>query len=470
LTKKIKKLIIAKTGDIKTMKVNENIFREYDIRGIADEDLTDEFAYHLGRAFGSYLKRNNLTNISVGRDVRNSSPRLFENISKGIIETGCEIKNIGIVPTPLLYFSIFHYNLDGGVMITGSHNPIEYNGFKLLKSKETVYGQEIQELKKIIHKEDYETGKGKLTEKEVVKDYIEYTASLISPKRKLKIIMDPGNGTGGPVATKLFETLGVEFECINCEPDGNFPNHLPDPTVVKYTKQLSDKVMTTKADMGIGYDGDADRAGIIDENGRLVFGDQLLGALAKPIISKNPGTEVIFDVKCSQGLIEWIQKLGGKPLMWKTGHSLLKAKMKETGALLAGEMSGHIFLGDNYYGYDDAIFVSARFYELASKSNKTVSEIINEMPYYQSTPEIRTEVGEEAKWKIVEAAKKEFRKKYKTIEIDGVRILFEDGWGLVRASNTQPIVVTRFEAKTKERLEEIKKIVTDFITRQAAKM
>ncbi len=452
------------------MKINAEIFREYDIRGIADEELTNEFAYHLGRGFGTYLKRKKLTNLAVGRDVRNSSPRLFENLVKGIIETGCNVENVGIVPSPLLYFAIYHYELDGGVMITGSHNPIEYNGFKLLKSKETVYGQQIQELKKIIQKEDYEKGKGKLTEKEIVKDYIKYTSSLVSPERKLKIIMDPGNGTAGPVATKIFEILGSEFECINCEPDGNFPNHLPDPTVVKYTKQLSNKVIETKANMGIGYDGDSDRVGIIDENGRLVYGDQLLGALAKPIIEKNPGTEVIFDVKCSQGLIEWIEKLGGKPLMWKTGHSLLKAKMKETGSLLAGEMSGHIFIADNYYGFDDAIFASARFYEIASKSNKTVSEIINEIPYYQSTPEIRTEVGEKAKWKIVEAAKKEFRKKYKTIEIDGVRILFEDGWGLVRASNTQPIVVTRFEAKTKEHLEEIKNIVTDFITRQAAEM
>jgi phosphomannomutase/phosphoglucomutase len=303
-----------------------------------------------------------------------------------------------------------------------------------------------------------------------VKDYLEYTTSRISPGKSLKIVTDPGNGTAGPIATEIFKILGADFECINCEPDGNFPNHLPDPTVGKYTKQLSDKVLENKAVMGIGYDGDSDRAGIIDENGKLVYGDQLLGALAKPIILNNPGTEVIFDVKCSQGLVEWVQKLGGKPLMWKTGHSLLKEKMRETGSLIAGEMSGHIFIADNYYGFDDALFVSAKFYEIASKSNKTVSEIINEMPYYESTPEIRTEVGEKAKWKIVEAAKEEFSKKYETIQIDGARILFGDGWGLIRASNTQPIVVTRFEAKTKERLEEIKKIVTDFIDQQTAKM
>ena len=451
------------------MKINDDIFRKYDIRGIADKDLTNEFAYHLGRAFGTYLKRKKLTDIAVGRDVRKSSPRLFENIAKGITDTGCNVINIGVGPTPLLYFTVFHYDLDGGLMITGSHNPIEYNGFKMMRSKETVYGEQIQELKELIKKEDYEEGKGNISEKEVVKDYLEYTSSLISPGESLKIVMDPGNGTAGPLATELFKMLGADFECINCEPDGNFPNHLPDPTVVKYTKQLSDKVAEEKAAMGIGYDGDADRAGIIDENGKLVYGDQLLGALAKSIIAKNPGTEVIFDVKCSQGLIEWIEKLGGKPLMWKTGHSLLKVKMKETGSLIAGEMSGHIFIADNYYGFDDALFVSARFYEIASKSSKTVSEIISEMPYYESTPEIRTEVGEEAKWKIVEAAKEEFSKKYETIQIDGARILFGDGWGLVRASNTQPIVVTRFEAKTKERLDEIKNIVTDFIKQQADK-
>jgi phosphomannomutase/phosphoglucomutase len=452
------------------MKINDNIFRKYDIRGIAGKDLTNEFAYHLGKAFGTYVKKKKRTNIAVGRDIRKSSPRLFANITKGITDTGCDVTDIGIVPSPILYFTVFHYNLDGGLMITGSHNPIEYNGFKMMEGKKTVYGEEIQEIKEIIIKEDYEEATGKIYEKKVIKDYLEYISALISPEKTLKIILDPGNGTGGPIATELFKILGADFECINCEPDGNFPNHLPDPTVVKYTKQLSDRVIEKKANMGIGYDGDSDRVGLIDENGKLVYGDQLLGALAKPIIKKNPGADVIFDVKCSQGLVEWIEELGGKPLMWKTGHSLLKVKMKETGSLIAGEMSGHIFIADNYYGFDDALFVSARFYEIASKSDKTVSEIINEMPYYESTPEIRTEVGEEAKWKIVEAAKEEFSKKYEIIEIDGARILFGDGWGLVRASNTQPIVVTRFEAKTKERLEEIKKIVTDFIKRQAAKM
>ncbi|MCK4322316.1 phosphomannomutase/phosphoglucomutase [candidate division WOR-3 bacterium] len=445
------------------MKVKDEIFRQYDIRGIADQDLTDEFAYHLGRAFGTHLKRKNFTELVVGRDVRKSSPRLFESISKGIIETGCNIKDIGIVPTPLHYFSIFHFGLDGGITITGSHNPIEYNGFKMMKGKDTIYGEEIQELKKLIIEEDYENGSGEIIEMDVIEEYIDYTSKLISPGRKLSIIMDPGNGTAGPVATKLFTRLGADVDCINCEPDGNFPNHLPDPTVLEYTEQLKNKVLERKADMGMGYDGDADRIGIVDEKGTLVYGDQLLGALTKQVLKERPGSQVLFDVKCSQGLVEWIEELGGKPVMWKTGHSLLKAKMKEIKCPIAGEMSGHIFIADNYYGFDDAIFVSARFYELVSKTDKKVSEIIKEMPYYENTPEIRTDVTEDSKWKIVEDVREHFKKEYDTIEIDGVRILFDDGWGLVRVSNTQPVIVTRFEAKTKSRLNEIKNLVHNFI-------
>jgi len=445
------------------MKVKDEIFRQYDIRGIADLDLLDEFAYHLGRAFGTHLKRKNLTELALGMDVRKSSPRLFESISKGIIETGCNIKDIGIVPTPLHYFSIFHFGLDGGIVITGSHNPIEYNGFKMMKGKDTIYGEEIQELKKLIIEEDYENGSGEITKKDVIDEYLDYTSKLINPERKLSIIMDPGNGTAGPIATKLFTRLGADVDCINCEPDGNFPNHLPDPTVVKYTEQLKKRVLEKKACMGMGYDGDADRIGIVDEKGTLVYGDQLLGALSKPLLKERVGSQVLFDVKCSQGLAEWIEELGGKPVMWKTGHSLLKAKMKEIKCPIAGEMSGHIFIADNYYGFDDAIFVSARFYELVSKTDKKVSEIIKEMPYYENTPEIRTDVTEDSKWKIVEDVREHFNKEYDTIEIDGVRILFDDGWGLVRASNTQPVIVTRFEAKTKSRLNEIKNLVHNFI-------
>ena len=445
------------------MKVKDEIFRQYDIRGIADQDLLDEFAYHLGRAFGTHLKRKNLTELALGMDVRKSSPRLFESTSKGIIETGCNIKDIGIVPTPLHYFSIFHFGLDGGIMITGSHNPIEYNGFKMMKGKDTIYGEEIQELKKLIIEEDYENGSGEITEMDVIEEYIDYTSKLINPERKLSIIMDPGNGTAGPIATKLFARLGADVDCINCEPDGNFPNHLPDPTVLEYTEQLKKRVLEKKACMGMGYDGDADRIGIVDEKGTLVYGDQLLGALSKPLLKERVGSQVLFDVKCSQGLAEWIEELGGKPVMWKTGHSLLKAKMKEIKCPIAGEMSGHIFIADNYYGFDDAIFVSARFYELVSKTDKKVSEIIKEMPYYENTPEIRTDVTEDSKWKIVEDVREHFNKEYDTIEIDGVRILFDDGWGLVRASNTQPVIVTRFEAKTKSQLNEIKNLVHNFI-------
>ncbi|TET98720.1 MAG: phosphomannomutase, partial [Candidatus Stahlbacteria bacterium] len=272
------------------MKVKDEIFRQYDIRGIADQDLLDEFAYHLGRAFGTHLKRKNLTELALGMDVRKSSPRLFESTSKGIIETGCNIKDIGIVPTPLHYFSIFHFGLDGGIMITGSHNPIEYNGFKMMKGKDTIYGEEIQELKKLIIEEDYENGSGEITKKDVIDEYLDYTSKLINPERKLSIIMDPGNGTAGPIATKLFTRLGADVDCINCEPDGNFPNHLPDPTVIEYTEQLRERVKEKNADMGMGYDGDADRIGIVDEKGTLVYGDQLLGALSKPLLKERVGS------------------------------------------------------------------------------------------------------------------------------------------------------------------------------------
>lgn len=445
------------------MKVEDDIFRKYDIRGIVNEDLTADFARNLGLAFGSYLKRNGFKELVVGQDVRKSSPWLFESLTEGITDTGCNVLDIGMVPTPLMYFTIFHFDMDGGIMITGSHNPIDYNGFKMMKGKDTLYGDEIQTLKKLILREDYEKGKGKIEKRDIKEEYLEHVLSLLSPSKNLKIVLDPGNGTAGPVSLELYKRLGADVECINCEPDGTFPNHLPDPTVVKYTRQLSERVKETGADMGMGYDGDSDRIGIVDEKGNLVFGDQLLGAMTKQVLEREPGAQVLFDVKCSQGLIEWIEKLGGEPVMWKTGHSLLKAKMKEIECPIAGEMSGHIFLGDNYYGFDDAIFVSARFYELVSNSSKTVSEIISEMPYYESTPEIRTEVTEEMKWKIVEDVRKKFEKEYKTIQIDGVRILFNDGWGLVRASNTQPVVVTRFEAKTPERLKEIKEMVHGYM-------
>ncbi len=439
--------------------MNPAIFRQYDIRGLAETDLTDDVVCSIGKAFGTIIRRAELKKIALGTDVRLSSHRLKDALSEGILSTGCDVIDVGVVPTPVLYFSIFHYLTDGGIMITGSHNPKEYNGFKLCKGETTIYGDEIQDLKKIIEKKDFIKGKGSIESKDPVDAYIELLKTKVKIERPLKIIVDPGNGTAGPIARKLFKDLGCEVECIYCEPDGNFPNHLPDPTVPEYIVDLIRLVKGEKADLGIGYDGDGDRIGVIDENGNIIWGDKLLALFSKEILEKKKGLPIIFEVKCSQGLVEFIESHGGVPIMWKTGHSLIKAKMKEEDSPLAGEMSGHMFFKDNYYGYDDAIFASLRLLQIISKTDEPLSKLASEIPYYHSTPEIRVDCSDETKFGIVEKVRDYFKKNYDVIDIDGVRVLFGDGWGLVRASNTQPVLVLRFEAKTEERLEEIKKIV-----------
>ncbi len=444
--------------------INPNIFRTYDIRGIADTDLNDEVVYKLGQAYGTYIHlkiKSEKLKIGIGQDVRLSSPRIAETFIRGVVSTGVSVINIGIVPTPILYFSIFHYDYDGGVMITGSHNPKEYNGFKVLCGKDTIYGDEIQELRKLIEKGDFKTGKGIVTNETPVSDYTNLIKEKVAISNPKRVVLDPGNGTCGPLASQVFKELGSEVECINCEPDGNFPAHLPDPTIPKYTKDLIKKVLSNKADFGVGYDGDGDRIGAVDELGNIIWGDKLLGLFAKYVLKNHPGAQILFEVKCSQGLVEYIKSLGGKPLMWKTGHSLIKAKMKEVNSPLAGEMSGHMFFADNYYGYDDAIFASLKLLEILSEEDKPLSELISEIPSYYSTPEIRIDSRDDIKFSIVEKMKEYFKSKYPTIDIDGVRIQFPGGWGLVRASNTQPILVLRFEGNTETKLEEITKEVTD---------
>lgn len=439
--------------------MNPAIFRQYDIRGIAETDLTDDVVRSIGKAFGTIIRRAGLKKIALGSDVRLSSNRLRNALSEGILSTGCDVIDVGVVPTPVLYFSIFHYLTDGGVMITGSHNPKEYNGFKMCKGETAIYGDEIQNLKKIIEKKDFIKGKGRMESKEPVDAYIELLKTKVKIERPLKVIVDPGNGTAGPIARRLFKDLGCEVECIYCEPNGNFPNHLPDPTVPEYIVDLIRLVKDKKADLGIGYDGDGDRIGVIDENGNIIWGDKLLALFSKEILEKKKGLPIIFEVKCSQGLVEFIESHGGVPIMWKTGHSLIKAKMKEENSPLAGEMSGHMFFKDNYYGYDDAIFASLRLLQIISKTDEPLSKLAYEIPYYHSTPEIRVDCSDETKFGVVEKVRDYFKQNYDVIDIDGVRVLFGDGWGLVRASNTQPVLVLRFEAKTEERLEEIKNIV-----------
>jgi phosphomannomutase/phosphoglucomutase len=438
--------------------MNFTIFREYDIRGIADTDLNDADVERIGKAYGTWLARKGLKSAAVGRDVRLSSERIQNALTRGILSAGVDVTDVGMVPTPVLYFAIMHLNTGGGAMVTGSHNPIEFNGIKLNEGLASLYGDKIRELRSLIEKGDFVSGLGKLGKKEIIPDYKSMILDRIRIRRKFKIAIDAGNGMAGPIAPELFEKMGCEVIRMYCDPDGRFPNHLPDPTVMKYIQSLQDKVVESGADFGIGYDGDADRLGLVDERGRVVFADQILALLSRDVLRRNPGGTVVFDVKCSQLLPEAIEKAGGVPLMWKTGHSLLKAKMKETGAPLAGEMSGHIFFKDGYFGYDDGIYVSFRMVQYLSEQTKTLGGLRDELPAFVSTPEIRVDCPDEEKFAIVQKLVESFKRDYQVIDIDGARVLFGDGWGLVRASNTQPLLVMRFEAKTETRLGEIEAV------------
>ncbi|MDZ7384960.1 MAG: phosphomannomutase/phosphoglucomutase [candidate division KSB1 bacterium] len=440
--------------------VNEAIFREYDIRGVVAQDFDDATVEAVGRAIGTAMCERKISRISVGRDVRLTSEHLQEVLSSGLVSTGLEVIDIGVVPTPVQYFSIVHLNLGGGVMVTGSHNPIEYNGFKISvlepeKGLISVYGKEIRQLAAIISQGAFARGKGRVIRQDVLPAYVRTLKDKLRFTRRLKVVVDAGNGTAGPIAVQLWEDLGMEVVPLYCEPDGRFPHHLPDPTVPKYVVDLQKTVLAQGADLGIGYDGDADRIGAIDEQGQIVFADRLLALFSKDVLSKRPGAPIVFDVKCSQALEEFILRHGGKPEMWKTGHSLLKARMKELHAPLAGEMSGHMFFADDYFGYDDALYASGRLMQLVANDGRPLSHIAAEIPHFFATPEIRVHCADKAKFQVVSQLVQRFKASYEVIDIDGARVKFGDGWGLVRASNTQPVLVLRFEARTPERLQEI---------------
>ena len=441
--------------------MNPLIFREYDIRGIADTELQDNDVYRLGQTFGTYALDHGASLCPVGRDVRLSGPRIQKALTDGILSTGLDVVDIGVVPTPVFYFSQFFLDARAGMMVTASHNPPPYNGFKVGIDKTTIYGEEIQTLRRVMEAGRFKQGKGKLTSKDVIPAYIETVRSKVCITSPLRVAFDPGNGAAGVLLERLFAGTKVSPEYINLQPDGNFPAHVPDPTVPKYMKQLTDLVLAKGFDCGIGYDGDSDRIGAIDEKGNSVYGDRLLGICATEVIAKHPGAKIVFEVKCSQGLVEYIERIGGTPLMWKTGHSLIKAKMKEEGALLAGEMSGHMFFADNYYGYDDALYASLRLLSIMASTGRKLSELAGEMPSYPVTPELRADCPDDLKFKIVDEVRDYFKTQYKVIDIDGARVLFPDGWGLIRASNTQGVLVLRFEAKTKERLAEIQQLFYD---------
>ncbi len=447
-------------------EIEPYIFRNYDIRGIFKKELRKESVKLIGKAVGTYIKRRGGKEIIVGRDGRLSSPAISRWLVSGLLSTGINIIDIGMVPTPLTYFAIYHWEKDGGVMITGSHNPPEYNGFKVLCGKETLYGSEIKSLSDLIFKDDFEEGKGKSIEMDVIDEYRKYVISNISQKRSMKVIIDGGNGVGCWIAKDIFNALGNELTTLYCDVDGNFPNHHPDPTVPENMVELQRIVVGKGAELGIAYDGDADRLGVVDDRGRLLFGDQIVMILAREVLTKHRGAKVISDVKASKFLFDEVKRLGGEPIMWKTGHSFIKKKMKEEGALLAGEMSGHIFFADRYFGFDDAIYSSLRLVEYLSSIKKKLSDIVDELPKAFSTPEIRIEAKEETKFKVVDTVKERLRElhpDYYLIDIDGVRLDYPDGWALVRASNTQPVIVLRFEASSKEALERIRKEVEEIL-------
>ncbi|MFO8163460.1 MAG: phosphomannomutase/phosphoglucomutase [Thermodesulfobacteriota bacterium] len=445
--------------------MNPEIYREYDIRGVIGEDIREDEFVTIGRGFGTYFNRVGEKTIVVGRDCRLSSPKIRDDVTEGLLNSGCNVLDIGICPTPILYFALRHLKADGGIMITASHNPPDYNGFKICSGFDTIYGKEIQKVRQILEKGDFVSGKGKYSSHEVTEPYIERITRDITIKQGIKVGFDAGNGTAGPVGVAILQSFGCEVHDLYCDMDGSFPNHEPDPTVLDNMRDLIKEVREHNLTVGIGVDGDGDRIGVVDSSGNIVFGDMLLLLFARDILDTNPGATIISEVKCSDRMYKDIEAHGGNAIMWKTGHSLIKSKMKESKALLAGEMSGHMFFADRYYGYDDAIYASCRLLEILSKSGESLVGLLANVPKSHTTPEIRVDCPDSKKFELVERLKDEFRKHYKIIDVDGVRIVFDDGWGLVRASNTQPALVLRFEAQSKERLEEIRTMVESAIDR-----
>ena len=443
--------------------INPEVFREYDVRGIVDKDLDFDFVYNLGRSIGTYSIPLGVKTMALGMDCRLSSPDYHEAIRRGINSTGIDIIDVGLCATPLLYFAIRHYNADGGVMITGSHNPPDYNGFKICVGPDTIYGRDIQKLREIMERGKYISGNGVLRIADVSRYYEDYLFGNVKIKEGLNIVVDGGNGVAGLFALPLFKRLGCNVTDIYCNPDGRFPNHFPDPTILENLSELISLVKEKKADIGIAYDGDADRIGVVTDQGDVLFGDELLLLFSRFILKASPGATIIGEVKCSQKLYDDIERHGGRPIMWKAGHSLIKSKMKEEEAPLAGEMSGHLFFADRYFGYDDAIYASLRLLEIISTTGKRISEILSDVPQTFSTPEIRVDCPDDVKFSVVGEVKEYFRKDHKIIDVDGVRIPFGDGWGLVRSSNTQPVLVLRFEASTEERLQAIRKTVENVL-------
>jgi phosphomannomutase / phosphoglucomutase len=446
------------------MNVPTHVFREYDIRGVADRDLSDALARGIGRGFATMLGEGKQLRVAVGRDCRLSSDRLFAALTAGLVEAGATVVDVGVGPTPMLYASVFALSTDGGVMITGSHNPADENGFKMMRGKASFFGGDIQALRQIIEKGAFAraAGSGGVEQVDIRDRYVEMvTGGIRLANTDLTYVLDAGNGSGGPLGVACMRKLGLAPDTLFCEMDGRFPHHHPDPTVPKNLDALISRVKETGARVGLAYDGDADRLGAVDADGEIVWGDRLMILFSRALLADNPGATILGEVKCSQTLYDDIAKHGGRPVMWKTGHSLIKAKMKEEGALLAGEMSGHLFFADRYYGYDDAIYAGLRLLEILARDGRSLGQMLSDVPRTYATPEIRVDCADAIKFDVVDAVRAHYQGAgLPVVDIDGARISFgsesEPAWGLVRASNTGPVLVMRFEATTPDRRDAIR--------------
>ena len=439
--------------------LNPEIFRQYDIRGVAGKDLTEDDVVLLGKGIGTFLQRQGRRTVAVGRDCRVSSDAYAEQLMAGLTATGCDVVDIGICPTPVAYFAIRHLKTHGCVMVTASHNPPEYNGFKICSGTDSVYGEQIQQIRKLIADGAFAQGSGDVADYEILPSYIDYVLENIHLSRPLRVGVDAGNGTGGLTAVPIIKNLGCELYELFTDMDGTFPNHEADPTMPENMTDLIRLVREKGLDVGLGFDGDADRLGVVDADGSLIYGDQLMILFSREILTRKPGATFISEVKCSQTMYDDIEKHGGRAIMWKTGHSMIKEKMKQIQAELAGEMSGHLFFADRYFGYDDAVYAACRLLEILADRSQTIGQLLADVPKVYSTPEIRVECADRIKFDLVRKVTDYFRQRQRVIDIDGARVIFEDGWGLVRASNTQPVLVLRFEALSKTRLMEIRQTV-----------
>ncbi len=439
--------------------LNPEIFRQYDIRGIAGKDMNAEDVMLLGRAIGTYLQQQGNRYVAVGRDCRVSSDEYSAHLIQGLTAAGCRVVDIGICTTPVSYFAVRHLQTQGSIMVTASHNPPEYNGFKICSGIDSVFGEELQKIRRIIADGAFESGRGSTESYDILTPYIDYMLQNINLQRPLRVGVDAGNGTAGLTAVPVLKGLGCEVHELYTELDGTFPNHEADPTVVENMADLVALVKERQLDVGIGFDGDGDRLGVVDADGSLVFGDQMMIVFSREILSRKPGATFISEVKCSQTMYDDISAHGGQAIMWKTGHSLIKKKMKEVRAELAGEMSGHMFFADRYYGYDDAVYAACRLLEILAAQGRTIGQLLADVPKTFNTPEIRVDCADHIKFEVVRQATEYFQQRENVIDIDGARILFGDGWGLVRASNTQPALVLRFEALSEKRLSEIRQTV-----------